>query len=215
MFRKNSGFSISEYVIITALVLAALTAMNIYIKRGVQGRIKDLADYNINAGKPVQENEASPTATTTGESNQTTETDSRISMLQGGVLDSNLEEEIVGDSKSSTKDTAGAGLKDGDGDFRDASDPAYNPVPEPTSDPTQDPVYRDYVDKMQQDQQAQEEAGAANAAVKTQEGKEEVNKTSESFGKAGSDECGAKYDYSPQVRACRKALKEVIGKMSW
>ncbi|MDI6758182.1 MAG: hypothetical protein QMD94_00680 [Candidatus Omnitrophota bacterium] len=47
MFRlaKKIGQSTAEYAIILALVIGAVTAMQIYIKRGMQGKIKDVVDY--------------------------------------------------------------------------------------------------------------------------------------------------------------------------
>lgn len=36
--------SVNEYAIVLAIVAAAIIGMQIYVKRGVQGRIRDLAD---------------------------------------------------------------------------------------------------------------------------------------------------------------------------
>lgn len=44
LFRKKAQ-STAEYAIILALVIGAVTAMQIYIKRGMQGKIKDVVDY--------------------------------------------------------------------------------------------------------------------------------------------------------------------------
>ena len=44
MFIKKRGQTFQEYVILLALVAAALIAMQTYMKRGVQGRLRDLAD---------------------------------------------------------------------------------------------------------------------------------------------------------------------------
>lgn len=38
------GQSTAEYAILLAIVASALIAMQIYLKRGIQGRIRDLAD---------------------------------------------------------------------------------------------------------------------------------------------------------------------------
>lgn len=46
MLRK-SGQSLTEYSICLAVVLIALITMNFYVKRGLQGRYKDLADYTM------------------------------------------------------------------------------------------------------------------------------------------------------------------------
>jgi len=39
------GQSITEYTVFITVVVMALLAMQIYLKRGVQGKIKDMADY--------------------------------------------------------------------------------------------------------------------------------------------------------------------------
>lgn len=43
------GQSLGEYAVLIALVLAVLTAMQAYVKRGLQGRVKDAADFAGNA----------------------------------------------------------------------------------------------------------------------------------------------------------------------
>ena len=42
--RWYRGQGTTEFAVFAALVATALIAMNIYVKRGIQGRIKDLAD---------------------------------------------------------------------------------------------------------------------------------------------------------------------------
>jgi len=44
MFIKKRGQTIQEFAVLLALVAAALVAMQIYMKRGVQGRLRDLAN---------------------------------------------------------------------------------------------------------------------------------------------------------------------------
>lgn len=41
---KSVGQSTTEYAVLLAVVVAALVAMQVYIKRGIQGRIRDLSD---------------------------------------------------------------------------------------------------------------------------------------------------------------------------
>lgn len=41
---KSVGQSTTEYAVLLAVVAAALVAMQVYIKRGIQGRIRDLSD---------------------------------------------------------------------------------------------------------------------------------------------------------------------------
>lgn len=45
MFRKIRGQSTAEYAIVIAIVVGALIAMQIYIKRGLQGRYHDAVKY--------------------------------------------------------------------------------------------------------------------------------------------------------------------------
>jgi len=42
---KNKAQSLTEYSICLAVVLIALITMNFYVKRGLQGRYRDLTDY--------------------------------------------------------------------------------------------------------------------------------------------------------------------------
>ncbi|MDD5281737.1 MAG: hypothetical protein PHC37_02585 [Candidatus Omnitrophica bacterium] len=44
MFIKKRGQTLQEYVILLALVTTAFIAMQAYMKRGVQGRLRDLAN---------------------------------------------------------------------------------------------------------------------------------------------------------------------------
>ena len=43
--RRNKAQSTAEYVIVLGLIVAAVVAMQSYIKRGFQGRIKDAVDH--------------------------------------------------------------------------------------------------------------------------------------------------------------------------
>jgi hypothetical protein len=47
MFRRLSrkGQSTAEYAIVIGLVIAAAVAMQVYVKRGIQGKMKDASDY--------------------------------------------------------------------------------------------------------------------------------------------------------------------------
>lgn len=44
MLRKK-GQNIAEYVILVALIIAAAAAMQVYIRRGLQGRMADAVDF--------------------------------------------------------------------------------------------------------------------------------------------------------------------------
>lgn len=59
MFRlTRKGQSTAEYAIVIGLVIAAIVAMQVYVKRGLQGRVKDAVDYRDSGdsvtGKTVQ-----------------------------------------------------------------------------------------------------------------------------------------------------------------
>jgi len=44
MPRRSKGQSTLEYALIVAVVVGALVAMNVYMKRGLQGRLRESAD---------------------------------------------------------------------------------------------------------------------------------------------------------------------------
>jgi len=44
MFIKKRGQTVQEYVVLLAVVAAAFIAMQVYVRRGVQGRLKDMAN---------------------------------------------------------------------------------------------------------------------------------------------------------------------------
>jgi Flp pilus assembly pilin Flp len=46
MFKLNKkAQSTAEYALVIALVIAAVVAMQVYVRRGLQGRMKDTTDY--------------------------------------------------------------------------------------------------------------------------------------------------------------------------
>jgi uncharacterized protein (UPF0333 family) len=50
MFNKfKKGQSTAEYAIVIGLVLAAAVAMQVYVKRGIQAKMKDASDAKIEA----------------------------------------------------------------------------------------------------------------------------------------------------------------------
>jgi|WetSurMetagenome_2_1015567.scaffolds.fasta_scaffold389426_1 hypothetical protein len=48
IFNKR-GQNIAEYSILIALVIAAAVGMQLFVKRGIQGRVADVVDYHPNA----------------------------------------------------------------------------------------------------------------------------------------------------------------------
>jgi len=57
--------SLVEYAFILGVVVLALSMMNIYVKRGFQGRVKDMTDYFIGGGREVQDIATDPKYTNT------------------------------------------------------------------------------------------------------------------------------------------------------
>ncbi len=50
---RRRGQSTAEYAIVIGLVIGAAVAMQIYVKRGIQGKMKDAVDYNDAASAGV------------------------------------------------------------------------------------------------------------------------------------------------------------------
>lgn len=48
--RKSKAQTTAEYAILIALVVGAAMAMQIYVKRGLQGRVKDVVDHTGSGG---------------------------------------------------------------------------------------------------------------------------------------------------------------------
>ena len=54
MLRHRKAQSTAEYVIVLGLIVAAVIAMQTYVKRGLQGRIRDTVDYVDKGGDGAQ-----------------------------------------------------------------------------------------------------------------------------------------------------------------
>ena len=59
--RKKLGQSTAEYAIVIGLVIAAAVAMQVYVKRGIQAKVKGAVDFDPTTGI------TSPPVTFTGE----------------------------------------------------------------------------------------------------------------------------------------------------
>ena len=49
MARNRKGQAIAEYAIVLTVVITAIIAMQLYVKRGLQGKVKDVTD-DVGAG---------------------------------------------------------------------------------------------------------------------------------------------------------------------
>jgi hypothetical protein len=87
-FRK--GQSTAEYAIVIGLVIAAVAAMQIYVKRGIQGKMRDASDlqvpttgesYGVNSFKQYEPRETTAVGMHSKRDSNVTETTS----IGGGV----------------------------------------------------------------------------------------------------------------------------------
>ncbi len=99
LFRKRAQ-STAEYAIILALVIGAVTAMQIYIKRGMQGKIKDVVDYKGVEGRELGTGEFS----FTGGQYEPGQTSTKAATKRGGT---ETEESLAGGGKTTgSEDTS-------------------------------------------------------------------------------------------------------------
>jgi len=91
-----------EYVIILGLVSLVLTGMNMYIKRGVQARLKDMTDYFV--GKD-QSSETSPNTTTLSEANNLAASNTDLQNFTGGGRLTNSANITMTEAASTTVDS--------------------------------------------------------------------------------------------------------------
>jgi restriction endonuclease S subunit len=56
IYLNKKAQSTAEYVIVLGLIVGAVIAMQTYLKRGLQGRIRDAVDFTDNQGAGLQFN---------------------------------------------------------------------------------------------------------------------------------------------------------------
>ncbi len=101
LLARQKAQSISEYVVLISLVSLALTGMSLYIKRGVQGVIKDTADIvgdQISGGieRDVRINVISKSASVVVEDagNAVIPNKRTITFLKGGGVNTTQDQDI-------------------------------------------------------------------------------------------------------------------------
>lgn len=77
--KNQTAASFLEYTIILGVVSALLMGMNTYVKRGIQGRLKEMTDYFISNEQLVEVNPTSSESKTTSKA-----TSNNQSFLGGG-----------------------------------------------------------------------------------------------------------------------------------
>ena len=82
----RKGQSTAEYAIVIGLVIAAIVAMQVYVKRGIQGKVKDAVDYKDSSdtitGTTMQ---YEPYYTQSSMSSTQSATDTENTAIGGGV----------------------------------------------------------------------------------------------------------------------------------
>lgn len=97
--------ALMEFAIVLGIVSAVLVTMNIYMKRGLQGKVKDMTDYFISGGQPAQENQVDSEVETTSQSNVFSSSTLTDQTGIGGGKKTAFSEDTSISADSTTKDT--------------------------------------------------------------------------------------------------------------
>ena len=84
--RLSKGQSTAEYAIVIGLVIAAAVGMQVYVKRSIQGKMKDAADYNDPAASMLTTKQYEPQYATTEGMESTREAQESATTSKGGGL---------------------------------------------------------------------------------------------------------------------------------
>lgn len=96
MFRRRvSGQSTAEYAIVIGLVIAAALAMQVYVRRGIQGKMKDATDFNDPAASMMVTQQYEPNYQTTTDMVSTRVGDETAETYKGGGVKRTIEGEEV------------------------------------------------------------------------------------------------------------------------
>lgn len=82
--RKSLGQSTAEYAIVIGLVIAAAVAMQVYVKRGIQGKMKDATDFNDPAASMLTTKQYEPNYATTTRMVTTRDAEEKTDTTKGG-----------------------------------------------------------------------------------------------------------------------------------
>ncbi|MDD5130711.1 MAG: hypothetical protein PHS66_06685 [Candidatus Omnitrophica bacterium] len=101
--RLKKGQSTAEYAVVIGLVIAAAVAMQVYVKRGIQGKMKDAADYNDPAATMLRTTQYEPNYQTTENMTATRDATETTSVKQGGSVTRDIKGEEVSSRVGTTK----------------------------------------------------------------------------------------------------------------
>lgn len=100
---KNYGNSFMEYALVLGIISLVLTGMNIYIKRGMQAKVKDMTDYFFKSQE--QAVDTSPNVTIVSQSNTITNASVDTQDFTGGGRLTTLANTTTMEATSSTEET--------------------------------------------------------------------------------------------------------------
>ena len=113
MRTRGRGQSTAEYAIVFGVVLAALVAMQVYVKRGVNARLKDVSDSAVTTmwnklgkGAPVANDLQYEPYYTASDYTVTQATARKESVLTGGIVETSDIVETTGRTGSQTTKAA-------------------------------------------------------------------------------------------------------------
>ncbi|MDD5431576.1 MAG: hypothetical protein PHO70_01095 [Candidatus Omnitrophica bacterium] len=104
--RKQRGFAFAEYAILIGLVAMVFVTMDMYIKRGIQARTKDITDFYLSPnGAPKQAvDQLLPNKTYTRDSSTDYDATSDLSMSTGGGTGVDVSSTMTSKTHSKTVD---------------------------------------------------------------------------------------------------------------
>jgi Flp pilus assembly pilin Flp len=104
---NHKGQNTAEYAIVIALIIGAVIAMQTYVKRGLQGRMKDGTDYIATETKEIGTTKQYEPYYVEQEMTAAHKTASTAETLEGGELRRKLEQASERAGYQEYKDTAG------------------------------------------------------------------------------------------------------------
>ena len=91
MSRCAKGQNLSEIVIVFAVVGLVLAGMQVYVRRGIQGRVRDLTD-SIIKGKQFTPDDPDSDSKTTSNSRVKSTNNTIVTTRTGGLVDKSVDE---------------------------------------------------------------------------------------------------------------------------
>jgi len=101
--KKNAGQSTMEYAVLAAVVVGALLAMQIYIKRGAMGKLRAAADQMGEQFTPLNTTSTFTTTSTVAKADTVSPNGTSTSTLNGPETQSRTGSESVGQTLDSER----------------------------------------------------------------------------------------------------------------